>query len=131
MYKLDERDPFVQLIFRSVASMVGLVFVVACVLDFVVPELGRPLFVPSAVAIFCGTLAFQVELKQKRYAFALLGMLGAVAMFPGMAWLLIKLLKVPFESGAAAFIALMPQALLAPDFFLLVRKRFQTGRRAG
>jgi hypothetical protein len=127
-YNLDERDPFMQLIFRSVAASVGLFFVVACVLDSLVPELVRPLIVPFAVASFCGTLAFQVELKQKRYAFALLGVLSAVAMFPGMAWLLVRLLKVPFESGAAVFIALMPQAILAPDFFLFVRKRFKAGK---
>lgn len=126
MHKLGERDPFVGIILRSVVATFVLVFLVGFALEYFVPELRHALFVPSGAAIACGSLAFQVELKRKCYAFALLEILIAVAIFPVLGWFLIKSFEVPYESGVAIFIAWVPVVLFVPEFFLFVRKRFHT-----
>ncbi|MBZ5647109.1 MAG: hypothetical protein LAN37_07805 [Acidobacteriia bacterium] len=130
MNRLNQGDPFIQLIFRSIAVAAAFVFVAACTLEIVAPELRRPLFVPFGVAFFCGTLAFLVERARKHYVLAVLGFLAAVALFPGLAWILLVLFHVAYQATAADFITLIPQAVVGPSFFFLVRKRFEGRSRS-
>lgn len=127
LYKFDERDPYIQLIFRSVLVTVGSIFPAQLVLTSQFPELGRPLFVPLAMAIVSGTLALLGEVKQKRHISALFGFLLAFALFPGMAYVILKLLQVPFQTRTADFVALIPQAIAGPEFWRIYWKRFHAG----
>jgi hypothetical protein len=125
MEKLDLRDPFVQLILKSVAVTVTLVFFVRYAVEAAVPGLGRPLFVPFCMALFCGTLGFLAEVARKRRAPAILEFLAAVAMFPSLAWVLLYLFHVPYQTREADLIALIPQAIAGPSFYHFIRRRFE------
>jgi hypothetical protein len=131
MYKLDLHDPFVRFTLHSIAVTVALIFIVQFAVDIVVPGLGRPLFVPFGAAIFCGTLALLAERVRRRYARAILEPIAAIALFPGMAWVLLILLHVPYRTREADFIALIPQAFLLPSFFQFVRSRFESRPQPG
>jgi hypothetical protein len=125
MNRLDQRDPFVQLIFVSIAVTVAGVFAAAFALEMAVPELRRALFVPLGAAFFCGTLAFLVERARKHYALAILAFLAAIVLFPGLAWALLLVLNIPYQTRTADFIALLPQAIVGPSFFFVFRRRFE------
>ena len=124
MFRLDQRDPFVQLVFVSIPVALAGAFAAALVLEMLAPELRRPLFVPLGAAFFCGALAFFVERARGRYAVGVLGFVAALVLFPAVAVLLLKMLRVPYQAHAADFIALLPQAVLAPSFFSFFRNRF-------
>ena len=130
MNRLDQRDPFVQLIFMSIAVAVTCAFAAAIALEMIAPGLRRPLFVPFGVAFFCGTLGFLIERAHKHYLLGVLAFLAALALFPGSAWGLLVLLNIPYQARAADFVALLPQAVAGPSFFFLLRKRFESSGSA-
>ena len=127
MEKLDLREPFVQLIIKSIGVTVVLIFFVRYAVELVVPGLGRPLFVPFGVALFCGTLGFLTESARKQYAFAILEALVAIMLFPLLAWVLLVLFHIPYQTREADFVALIPQALAGISFFHFIRRRFEYG----
>ena len=131
MPPLELHDPFVQLILQSTAVTVALIFFVRYAVEIVVPGLGRPLFVPLSVALFCGTLCFLAEKARNRYAPAILEFLAAMALFPLLAWSLLILFHIPFQTKEADFIALIPQGIAAPSFFEFIRRRFGSGEKPG
>ena len=128
MNKFDRHDPFVQLILRSVVVTVALIFFVRYAVEVVVPGLGRPLFVPFGMALFCGALAFLTERARRRYAPAVLEFLVAMVLFPLLAWVLLFLFHIPYQTREADFIALIPQAIAGPSFFQFIRRRFENGK---
>ena len=127
MEKLDVRDPFVQLIIKSVAVTMALIFIVRYAVELVVPGLGRPLFVPFGMALFCGTLSFLVESARKHYALAILETLVAMVLFPLLAWVLLMVFHIPYQTREADFVALIPQALAGVSFFQFIHSRFESG----
>ena len=122
MKRLDERNPFVQLVFWSL--LVGVIgfFISGVLLEIFSPEMRTPLTVPFFIAFYMGTLAFLAEAAKRHYGLAVIGFLIALVLFPGSAWLLIKLLKLRGE--AATFAPLLP-AFIALGFFSLVHRRFE------
>jgi hypothetical protein len=125
MERIDLHSPFVQLILLSTAVTIALIFPVHFALEHVVPGLGRPLFVPTAVALLLGTLGFLVEKTLKHYALAILELLVAIVLFPLLAWILLVLFHVPYQTREADFIALIPQTFIGPSYFEFIRKRFE------
>ena len=121
---MDERAPFVQLIFKSVAVSLVLEFCISVAITFIKPELTAPLFVPMAAALFLGVLGFQVELARKQYGIALFSFALALVLFPLVGWALLALARIPYESTAAKFVPLIPQALVAPAFFKVEQRRY-------
>jgi hypothetical protein len=126
MKNLDLHDPFVQLTLRSVAVTVALIFFVQYAVKLVVPELGRPLFLPLGMALFCGTLGFLAESARKHYLLAILSILAAMAMFPMLAWLILVTFHIPYQTREADFIAMIPQAVAGIGFYNFIRKRFES-----
>ena len=126
MEKIDLRNPFARLILQSIAVTVLLIFFVRYAVEHAVPGLGRPLFVPFSMALFCGTLGFLVEWARKHYAIAILEILAAMALFPLLAWMLLILFHIPYQTREADFIALVPQALVGFGFFEFIRGRFES-----
>src|SRR3954451_24823769 len=122
-FKLDERDPFVQLVFRAAAVTVALTFVVAVLIDFFKSDLRTPLFVPVGCALFLGTLALKAEFRRRQYALGTLLFVVALVMFPGSGWILLVIGHIPHGSTEAKIIPILPQAVLAPAFFNFIRKR--------
>lgn len=120
----DERDAFVQLIFKSVAVTVALTFVVAALIDFARTDLAKSLFVPIGCALFLGTLALQVEFGRRFYVLGILWLFLALLLLPGTGWILLMVGHIPYDSTEAKFIPLLPQAVLAPTFFEIIRKRW-------
>jgi uncharacterized membrane protein len=123
---VDERGPFVQFIFKSVAVTVALVFALALALEWIRPELRASLFVPIGLATFIGAIGFQVEVARKQYVVAVLWVLAAFLLFPAAAWLLLLLTRIPPQSAEAKFVSLIPQAVAAPTLFMAAKKRFHT-----
>jgi hypothetical protein len=128
--KLDERDPFIQLVFKSVAIATSTVFVVALAIVWIRPELLAPLIVPISAALFVGALGFQVELALRQYVLAVLWLFAAILLFPAAGWLLLLVLHVPYEATQAKFIPLIPQAVAAPAVFMAAKRRFDAGERS-
>ncbi len=127
MYRLNEQDPFVQMIFRSVVVTAVCVFIAAYAMDITVPQVRRPLFVPLGAALLCGSLAFQVEIAQKQYVLAILEFLAALALFLGLGWASLAILHVSYQARAADVISLLPVVIAGERFFFFVRMRYKRG----
>jgi hypothetical protein len=125
MNRFDWRDPFIQLVVRSAASTIALVFVADYGVALLDPVLRRALFVPLGTSFFLGTLAYLAETSRKHFVQAVIISAALVALFPGAAWGLLVSLHIPYQSKEADFVALIPQALFAPGIFQWVRKRFE------
>jgi hypothetical protein len=122
--KFDEHDPFTQLMFKSVVASLVCLFIVASLIWWLRPTLASPLFAPIAMALFIGTLGFQVEIRRKHYLLAPLWFAMSAVLFPLSGLLLLILFRVPYETTPAKFIPLLPQALIAPALFEIARRRF-------
>lgn len=131
MKNLNLSDPFRRLMRQSAVVTVASIFSVRYAVESAVPGLGRPLFVPFGMALFCGTLGFLAERARRRNAPAILEFLAAIAMFPLLAWVLLILFHIPYQTRGADFVALIPQAIVGPSFYHFVRKRFESGDSPG
>jgi hypothetical protein len=65
-----------------------------------------------------------VEILHRRYLAGIVWLAAAFVLLPLTGWVLVAAARVPYATTAAKFIALVPQAVIAPTLFKVAKQRF-------